>query len=288
VNKLDRPTYDDSTALDTLASNRRVASYPRLKRHVLTIKNGYRHYLAAHGNVSRIGTITLPKITAKFLRKHYASPPQALSYITQMRERSDSKTCPMCGSLHSGTLDHLMDKADHPAFAIFSLNLVPACKCNSKRSKNLVGSNPGERILHPYFDTVLAERIVAAHFTDLGPVPQVTTRVILDSSNPNFDAAVFHHNSIITHTSIKMYQMNRWSKLMELPQLIIRELKIDPTSRANLIHIIERERDFVDRTRESKNNWDSIFLSGLLDDNVIDWLYRKFTTTGRRCGTSLL
>jgi len=36
---------------------------------------------------------------------------------------------------------------------------VPACKCNSKRSTLLIGPNPGERILHPYYDDVLGERL---------------------------------------------------------------------------------------------------------------------------------
>jgi len=50
-------------------------------------------------------------------------------------------------------------KTDFPAFAIFGRNLVPACKCNSKRSTLLIGPNPGERILHPYYDDVLGERL---------------------------------------------------------------------------------------------------------------------------------
>jgi 5-methylcytosine-specific restriction endonuclease McrA len=288
MNKLDRPPYDDNAALDALANNKKAGSYPRLQRHVRTLKVGYAQYLAANGNVSAINMVTLPKVTAKFLRGHYGSPPQAIAHITQMRVESDSKTCSMCGSLHSGTLDHVMDKEDHPAFSIFAQNLVPACKCNSKRLKALVGPNPGERILHPYFDGVLGERIVAARFTDLGPVPRVETRIILNPASPHFAAAAFHHDSVVMRTSIHSYLFGRWIKLMQRPGTIVPYLKEDPVNRADLVAIIEDDRDRVDNSRDSKNNWDSVFRSGLLDSDVIDWLYARFARPGRLPNTSLL
>lgn len=73
--------------------------------------------------------------------------------------------CPMCGSLHSGTLDHIFPQSDYPEFAVFSRNLVPACKCNSKRQNDLLGDGQGERILHPYYDVCLGERLLSARCT---------------------------------------------------------------------------------------------------------------------------
>ena len=288
MNKLIRPTYDDSSALDALASNKLLGSFPRLKRHLPKLKAGYIQYVAANGDVTAVSPVILPKITARFLRGHYGSPPRALEHITTMRLDSDANTCPMCGSLHSGTLDHLMDKENHPAFAIFAQNLVPACKCNSKRLKPLVGPNAGERILHPYFDTVLAERIVAARFTDLGPVPHVETRIVLDAAHPHHAAAVFHHDSVVMRTAIHRYLGRQWAMLMRRPLLAVSDLRRDPVDRLELQTMIRSERDRIDESRESRNNWDSVFLTGLLDDHVLDWLYGRFCQGDRRPGDTLL
>ncbi|WP_449409867.1 hypothetical protein [Methylobacterium komagatae] len=174
-----------------------------------------------------------------------------------------------------------MDKEDHPAFSVFSQNLVPACKCNSKRLKSLVGPSPGERILHPYFDSVLSDRIVAAYFSDLGAIPRVETRIVLDPADPCFAAAGFHHDSVIMRTGIHGYLMSRWTKFMRQPWLIVPDLRFNPVDRAQLVAIIADERVRNDESRDSKNNWDSVFLSGLLDDHVVDWLYAQLTKPGR-------
>lgn len=288
MNKIEPPTYDDSAALDLLSSNKLLSSYPRLNRHLPKLKAGYIQYVAANGDVTAVNSVNIPKVTAGFLRGHYGSPPKAIEYITAMRFDSDSNTCPMCGSLHSGTLDHLMDKDDHPAFSIFTQNLVPACKCNSKRLKPIVGPNAGERILHPYFDAVLAERIVAARFTDLGPAPHVETRIVLDAAHPHYAAAVFHHDSVVMRTAIHGYLAKRWAMLMRRPMLAVPELARDPADRLELMMSIRSERDRIDESRESKNNWDSVFLNGLLDDDVLNWLYGRFSRAARRPGGTLL
>lgn len=288
MNRLPRPVCDDNAALQAIAQNNRLASYPRLKRHVGKILAGYAQYIGSLGNATSITQVKIPKVTGRFLKGHYGAPPAALDYITKIREASDSSTCPMCGSLHSGTLDHVMDKDTHPAFAIFSQNLVPACKCNAKRLKPLVGASPGERILHPYFDDVLSERIISARFTDLGPVPRVETRIALDPASPFFAAASFHHNSVVKRTSIHSYLLRRWVKFVQQPRLIIPVLKRDPVDRGELKAIIEEDRDRTDEARDSKNNWDSVFRSGLLDDDVIDWLYRRFSTPGRISNSPLI
>lgn len=181
-----------------------------------------------------------------------------------------------------------MDKDNYPAFAIFSQNLVPACLCNSKRPRTLVGPNPGERILHPYFDAILAERIIAARFTDLGPVPHIETRVLLDPAHPEFAAVAFHHDSVIMNTSLRGYLVDMWVKLLQRPDALVTDLRQNPLSKADLVTFIENQRERVDYMRSSKNNWDSIFLSGLLEGYVIDWLYAQLTRPGRLPDTPLL
>jgi len=288
VNFVQRTPYDDEGALDAIAENRQLRSFPHLQGHVPALKAGYTQYLAVNGDASAVIPIVLPVVAATHLRKHYGSPPQALAHIKTIRRDAAPRSCPMCGSLHSGTIDHFLDKHGHPAFAVFSPNLVPACKCNSLRGPQLIGQNAGERLLHPYFDGVLTERIVAARFTDLGPAPQVETRVVLDSQHPNYAAARFHHDNVVARTAILGYLAGRWAKLILKPGLVVHNLKRNPTDRDNLVALIEDDRDTADNSRDGKNNWDSVMLSGLLDDDVIDWLLAKLLRPGRAPNSALL
>ena len=48
MNRLDPPGYaDDDAALDALAINHRLKSFPHLQEHVATIKAGYAQYLGS-------------------------------------------------------------------------------------------------------------------------------------------------------------------------------------------------------------------------------------------------
>lgn len=283
MNKLDQPDFfDDYAALDALSKNKRVGSYPRLKRYVRRVKVAYDQYIAVKGDASAIAEVKIPKTTKAFLLGHYGSPPADIKYITEIRRRSDANTCPMCGSLHSGTLDHVLPKADHPAFTIFGLNLVPACKCNSLRSNALTGPNAGERILHPYFDEVLGERILSAHFEDLGPSPRISVKIVLDPASPHISAARFHYINVVKRTGIRNYLNTMWGKLMLRPNIISTDFRKNPSSRKNLIKILEAERERNDGLRGSKNNWDSVFLSGLLDPPVVDLETELWRTYGSK------
>ena len=289
MNRLDPPDFfDDDAALDALAANALLKCYPDLQQHVPAIKAGYIQYAAASGNVSLIQKVELPELTETNLKKLYGSPPTAIAYIGKIREESDPDCCPMCGSFHSGTLDHVMPKAQFASFAIFGRNLVPACKCNTKRTASITGPNPGERVLHPYFDEILRERLIAAHFEELGPVPRVTLRLLIDPGSPDYVAVNFHIDNVVSRTSILSHSRKLWQKMLQRPSVAAAELRHDPVSRAALKAILEFERNRQDITHGSKNNWQSVFLSGLLEDDVLDWLFAAFARPGRGADGPLL
>lgn len=288
MNRIDPPGFfDDEAALDALSQNRRLGSYPTLAPYVAALKVGYQQYLGAQGDAYAILPVDLPEQVGDFLIGHYGQPPQALSHITQMREQSAVGTCPMCGSLHSWSLDHVLPKETYPAFAIFGPNLVPACQCNSKRGAVLTGQNPGERILHPYFDDVLGERNLAARFDDLGRAPHISVRLLRDPTDEAFPALSFHLAKVVMRAGIKNYLVKAWAKLVRRPSLIAADLRIKPPTGAALLEILEAERDRLDDARDSKNNWDSIFITGLLDDHVVDWLFERLTDPLRDHDTAL-
>ncbi len=263
MNRLDPPDFfDDDAALEALSLNKRLKCYPELQTYVANIRAGYQQYIIANGNATAVNKVPLPETIEDNLKDLYASPPKDIAYIDQIRVESDVNCCPMCGSFHSGTLDHLLPKADYAAFAIFGRNLVPACKCNSKRTALLVGPRLGERILHPYFDDILQERLFVARFDDLGPVPRIALRLILDDRDPNITAVRFHMANVVERTSILRHIRTNWTNLLRRPSLTAAELRNAPASRQQLIDILSYEVDRQDDTHGSKNNWQSVFVSG--------------------------
>ena len=98
MNKLPRPDFfDDFDALHALSENKMLASYPHLAPYVGTIKAGYNQYIAVNGNACLVDEIDLPQQIEGYLKNHYKSPPQDLSHITEIRNRSGvaiSVSCP--------------------------------------------------------------------------------------------------------------------------------------------------------------------------------------------------
>lgn len=280
MNRLDPPDYfDDTATLDALALNKRLKCYPQLAAQAPTIKSGYAQYIAASGNANYVANVALPDLVSEQLQELYASPPKCLTHIKRLRERNDAHCCPMCGSFHTSTLDHLLPKSDYPVFAIFGHNLVPACSCNSRRSNKLTGA-AGERILHPYFDDVLRERLFIARFEDLGLAPQITLQPLLPPTHSQALAVQFHITNVVESAQILKYLSHSWANLLKRPWLAAAELRNAPTSRDNLKNIIAAELERMDSTYQSQNNWASVFLAGLLDDDVLDWIFAAFQRPG--------
>lgn len=277
MNRIDPPVYfDDAAALDTLALNKRLKCYPHLEAQVHAIKAGYLQYVAANGNPHNVVNVVLPDSVQTQLRALYASPSKELTHIDRIREENDANCCPMCGSFHSGTLDHLLPKMEYPVFAIFGHNLVPACKCNSKRTNQLVGVNQDEHILHPYFDDILRERLFVAHFDDFGLTPRIALRTLISPNAPHASAVRFHMTHVVERTSILRYLRTSWMNLLRRPSLAAAELRNAPSSRQELEEILMTELDRQDDTYGSRNNWRSVFLAGLLNELLLEWLLTAF------------
>lgn len=281
MNKVQPPTYDDSAAFVSLSNNLRLGSYPQLQPLVGMVQASYAQYAAVNGEPALVLNPPISNACAAFLKGHYAAPPGDLNHITVMRESTEHMVCPMCGSMHSGTLDHYLPKNHYPVFSVFSKNLVPACKCNSKRGEILLGPNPGERVLHPYFDNCLGERLVRAHFEDLGTVPKVSIALVASNTHPDYPAISFHVDRILRRSAVLGYVRARWSALIRKPSLIVRAFAENISTPAEVQAILEDERNRLDDLHGGKNNWDSIFLSGLIEPQVTAWIAGRFAVPGR-------
>ncbi|SEL75926.1 hypothetical protein SAMN05216359_1163 [Roseateles sp. YR242] len=287
MNRVQPPPYDDAAAFAGLSNNARVGSHPHLQPLVGTVQASYAQYVAVNGAPTLVQNPAISDALATFLKGHYADPPADLAHITKMRESSKHLVCPMCGSMHSGTLDHYLPKNGYPIFSVFSKNLIPACNCNSRRGEILFGPNPGERVLHPYFDNCLGERLVSAHFEDLGAVPKVSLVLLVSNAHANYPAIKFHVDSIVKRSAVVGYVRDRWSKLIRRPSLIVRAFAKNIATEAEVQAILAGERDCLDDLHGGKNNWDSIFLSGLLDPPVTAWIAGRFAVPGRVADSAL-
>lgn len=288
MNKLPRPFCNDVAALQELANNEGVGSYPDLQPWVPAIVAGYEQYQAVGGNALQIVEVALAREVERLLKGHYAAPPKDIAYITSLRRTHRQRVCPMCGSMHSGTLDHVLPKEDYAAFAVYSLNLVPACDCNNKRGRATTGPTPGARVLHPYFDDCLSERLIAGRFEDLGLIPRITLRILMDSADPNYEAVKFHLAEIVSCTAVLEYLSDNWTNLCEMPAQVVRSLGEIPASVKALRLMLSRELQMLDMHHKGKNNWNSVFVAGLLELDVLQWLYDRLCAPGRGANDPLL
>lgn len=281
MNKLQIPNVNDSGAFTSLANNPKLGSFPQLQPLVGTVQASYAQYMAVNGDPALVVNPPISDASAEFLKGHYKDPPGDLAYIKEIRDSTEHLVCPMCGSSHRGTLDHYLPKKHYPIFSVFSKNLVPACKCNSKRGDKLFGPGPGERVLHPYFDGCLSTRLVRAQFDDLGDVPKVSLALTITKAHPNYPAVDFHVRWIVQRSAICKWLADRWSTLYRRPSLVIRAFEENFQTQAEVQALLVKELSALDEEHNGKNNWHSVFVSGLLDPPVLAWLAARLSMPGR-------
>lgn len=271
MNKLKKPIFKDYSAFKELSSSRRLKYYPELNGQDSFILNAYREYVKNKGflNVNACGVFNSSAATA--LRYYYKEPVKCLSIIDKIRDDNANSLCSMCGSMHSGTLDHVLPKEKYPEFSVFTKNLVPACKCNAFKSTTIANS-AGHRMLHPYFDNVLSQRLIQARFTNLGRTPKIDVNVIIDSTDPDFNNVKYHLDNVVIKNDIKGYLSEQWESFYLYPELVVRGLNKDLLSYNDLSIFLNRELSLLDEKHKGKNNWNSVFVAGLIHPDVIKWI----------------
>jgi hypothetical protein len=187
----------------------------------------------------------------------------------------------MCGGFSPFTRDHILPKADYQTWSIFSKNLVPACQCNSKRGSAIKGNQQkAERILHPYYDDILQERLLSCNITrDNNNIDLEISFV--DPNHPDIDAIKYHTKHVVLKSGAQDWMKGQLSKLYERPSNVIQTL---PRKNSLLEpQIIDCIRDCLARTDEltgTPNNWLSILCHGLLNSaGISSWV------TDRHCQT---
>lgn len=261
MKKLPLPTVNDEATWRGLASNRRVAGHGALAAATSDVLGRYATYHNARGDLTTFSAAPWARPLKPRLAALYTNPPVSLDFLSKTRRSGSAAVCPMCGSSHTWSLDHILSKAEYPEFYIYSRNLVPACPCNSLRSENYRGTGPGQRILHPYYDRILTRRLVRARIEP--PFPRPNIRILVCMRKGPLAAAVrFHVENTLARMNVVEYWSELWVGLLRRPRGI---LQLSPTrvTPSRVKNAVLFTRDAADAESGTPNNWRSMFYTGV-------------------------
>ena len=271
------PVVDDASKITLNSNNSRLGktSYPYLQNQLQQILNGYADYDAKSGNAHTVNAVVINNDLRSGLKSNYKSPPKDLKFINDIRTSSPN-VCPMCGSLKTGTLDHLFPKDDYPWFSVYSKNLVPACDCNSKRGTNLKNGN--QRVLHPYYDQFLTDRLLSCNIIENTNYPNAKiTIAYVDPTHQEAENIKFHTEKIVLPSGIIGWLEGEWDTSTLSPFLKIQTLPQENIATLHEFNLyLNDAMTRYDRAYGTPNNWFSIFIHGIISSaGCAAWLHTK-------------
>lgn len=262
---LEFPQHDDFDLIRALSIRAALKSYPLLLAQLQRIESQYRNYEVCRGNAWALDA-PLPLLAelSAALKIHYQNPPNGLEIIQTIRNLASPTVCPMCGSPKPSQVDHVVPKDIYPEFSFYSRNLVPACDCNGLKKLIFKGEHPGERILHPYYDEVMKQRLAYFYFSGNFESPDV---VLLISPDHRMNVAVqFHVEHILRKTRIFYWVNSKWATLLRKPEKFFPALKYFPENVEinTFVTVVQEQLNNADEIYETPNNWESMMLMGIL------------------------
>lgn len=107
---------------------------------------------AIHGVVN--GDVTAQEMMSVYTQKFVPEGRPGRDLYLRLRNLSPLNRCPLCCHHTVSTLDHHLNKAHYPLFAVTPVNLVPSCRdCNTIKLAQQPATAE-EVTLHPYYDTI--------------------------------------------------------------------------------------------------------------------------------------
>lgn len=274
MKKLPIPEVDDLDVLKKMKDNDRIASQPYIADEYDVMRLQYISYAGNDGDPWACTGGQISEELKDKLEYHYTHPYSDLKYIKELRSKGSPDVCPLCGSSKTATLDHFLPQADYPEWIVYSKNLVPACDCNSKRRNDVKGSNINERVLHPYYDECLSERIVCAEFKGDLELPDIDI-IPLPSRAVSEETVRFHIDTVVKRSTVIPWMEAKWQSMRRRPKNIMSAIP----KNAGVLTFDEME-EYILETLEDKdsehqtlNNWYSMFIFGIYcSDEAKNWL----------------
>lgn len=271
------PLIDDFDVLSKMKDNPKIGSQPYITHEYQLMFDQYNNYINYQGNPWACVGNNISSNLKDRLAKHYSSPYDELKYINIIREKGSPDVCPMCGSLKSGTVDHLLPKTDYPEWAIFSKNLVPACDCNVKRRADVKGASFFQRVLHPYYDNCLNSRIVKLELSADLNNPDMKI-IPISVSNISIMTIQYHINTVIIRSGIFDWLNEKWQVMRKRPRTVISGIPRGDTviTMTQLEEYLSDTLDCKDEEHGTPNNWYSILIYGIKQSSdAKNWLLNR-------------
>jgi 5-methylcytosine-specific restriction endonuclease McrA len=259
--------HNDSALLDWLSTYTRASCYPALAAEIDTVKSQYIEYAKYFGNPWSVAPANITPDLKSQIILQYDSKNTRFGFIKKIRHELSTLTCPLCGSLSLGTVDHFLPKEIYPEFSFYSKNLTPACGCNSRKGVQHRGVNAAERFLHPYFDKVLSERLLISNFRGDFSSPLID---IAPSNNGHklIKTIEYHVKFIREKTNILNWLINDFANLVRSRNVILGNyLPLGALTKNDVKRGLVRKLRANDAEFDSKNNWKSVLIAGLLDND---------------------
>lgn len=267
---------DDNTILNNLYNSSSDLVKDLKQREDFFLKHRYNQYLAyARKQKLNILPITpyMHSNRVDVFKKLYSSKLVALKYIDTFRKETSFKTCSLCGSPAAGTLDHFLPQDIYPEFSIYSKNLVPACKCNSSKNKNIT------MMYHPQFFNFLNNRLYILNFEIFqNSINYLSIEPTIKTSHPFYQLVNSHLENHILKCVIGFDNEMRTQlqSLFDTPQTYLFALdSVKITSKQMLRQIIRRQLNRENEKFKTPNSWNSLILASFLKKEVFPLFYAR-------------
>lgn len=267
---------DDISILNDLYLSKSKLVVDLKDREDFFLKHRYRMYISF---AEKQKLSNLPKVVCfhkqrvEIFKSLYSSGLSSLNYIKEYRKTTSYQVCSLCGSPAAGTLDHFLPKDIYPEFSIFSKNLIPACKCNFSKNKNI------SMIYHPQFFNFLDNRLYGVDFSIVnGSVNYKSIKINLKPTHAYYNLIESHLiNHILQCVNGFEDQMRiRLQSLYDTPKTYIFALdSVTKVSKQQLKKIIHNQLKRENEKFHTPNSWDSLILSSFLEKEVFHELFLR-------------
>lgn len=277
MKKLQPYAVNDRQNLSDASANVKIKRHNQkeLQNVLPSVLAAYDDYDTHNGNPHALKP--LPALTVReqyALKLLYTTEDGEYQYLKDLRTLGKTKSCPVCGSLAGATLDHYLAKKVYPEYAVYSWNLVPACfDCNTHHSVKFAGASPNERMIHPYFDTFVDQRLLSVEFSPPYRGAKLSL-VPINVKGAERATCLWHIENVINKTAAPERIAAMWADMVR-DQSSAEQIFGKHWFLCRLRARVKSNMLQTDVMNGGENNWQSALYHGIYSDKrVLQWLLK--------------
>ncbi len=159
------PAIDALGVYDSVVGVRRPEEVRiRLQTARGRIASAYESYGPGSASIVRLQPASTSPARPDDLRGNYSQSIPCTDLRGALFAHNQLAQCLLCSAARASTLDHYLPKEAYPEFAVFPLNLVPACPdCNLRKRTDFMSEDGRALFVHAYLDDLAStERFLFA------------------------------------------------------------------------------------------------------------------------------